>query len=353
METLVPLIPKEAERKHSLAQQYLKSARYLATANLQRDRGRDVQEVNAVRAIPLIDLDPKRIIPERYFPRDGNPEFIFLQKSLLAANPHSIRQFDSNQYLGNPFQSFFNVLSQMAATGASVESIMDALWRNSDADLIGTEHSTSDSEDDALRDFLNAALMNMGELPSLAARREAVLDCLVSVELPWQLHHDESTEVDHGSIGVYFCHNISGSRKSFRAPVVSLECTSRSIGGINGNSEKPIAFAPPIFAQEVAEMIGGVITQLYKLILRHGDQETFVISIDGPFLYISTAYVSREYVRYTETARYSEADAGKICLWVRRVQALESLWALVSYIASGNAKVNIVTAAKEIFGGPS
>ncbi|KAE8396501.1 hypothetical protein BDV23DRAFT_177497 [Aspergillus alliaceus] len=180
METLVPLIPTEAERKHSLAQQYLKSAGYLATANLQRDRGRDVQEVNAVRAIPLIDLDPKRIIPERYFPRDGNPEFIFLQTSLLAAIPNSIRQFDSNQYLGNPFQSFFNVLSQMTATGASVESIMDALWRNSDADLIGTEHSTSDSEDDidkdnadsnlisdtlnseALRDFLNAALMNMG-----------------------------------------------------------------------------------------------------------------------------------------------------------------------------------------------
>lgn len=81
MEPLLPFTPTEAERQHPLAQQYLKDAGHLATASLQPDpnaRGPPgskcgVKEVNAVRAIPLIDLDPKRIVPEQYFPGDGNP----------------------------------------------------------------------------------------------------------------------------------------------------------------------------------------------------------------------------------------------------------------------------------------
>lgn len=76
----MPFVPKDTERQQPLALEYQTNAGNLATANLQEDpnrRGRSgskwgVKEVNAVRAIPLIDLDPFRIVPEMYFPTDDN-----------------------------------------------------------------------------------------------------------------------------------------------------------------------------------------------------------------------------------------------------------------------------------------
>ena len=75
---LLPFVPADTERRHPLAQKYVENAGCLATANLSDTaRGASgsawtVKETNAVRAIPLIDLDPRRIVPDIYFPRDDH-----------------------------------------------------------------------------------------------------------------------------------------------------------------------------------------------------------------------------------------------------------------------------------------
>lgn len=96
--------------------------------------------------------------------------------------------------------------------------------------------------------------------------------------------------------------------------------------------------------------------------VKHNDQETFVTSMHGTLLYVSAAYFSPQYIKYLEATRYTDADIDDIHLWVRRsnhfdlkdvdqrVRALELLWALISYIASGKARVNMVTAAIEAAG---
>ena len=78
----------------------------------------------------------------------------------------------------------------------------------------------------------------------------------------------------------------------------------------------------------------------------------------GTLFYVSAAYFSPDYIRYIEADHFPEADLnGDHYLWVRRsihfdlklvehrVRALEVLWALVTYIASGDAKVDIVLSA--------
>jgi hypothetical protein len=144
----------------------------------------------------------------------------------------------------------------------------------------------------------------------------------------------------------------------------------RDAGGIKRGSGEPQRFIDNIFAQELAELIGSMAAQRSYLKgypkgresfikNQYSDQETFVISMHGTIFYISAAYFPPEYIQYIEANDSTGLDINKIFLWVRRsvhfdlkdvearAQALGFLWALISYIASGEAKINIVAAAIE------
>lgn len=105
-------------------------------------------------------------------------------------------------------------------------------------------------------------------------------------------------------------------------------------------------------------MIGSTIAQRAGLLfIKHSDQEAFVVSVHGTLFYISAAYFSPEYIGYIETAEPAEIAVGDNLLWIRRSihfdlkrpedrgQALKFFWALVKYIASGEARSNMVAAA--------
>ena len=81
-DSLAPFNPTDAERQQPLAQEYIKSAGHISDlqyyyhhdepSSSKKPHGRsgsewDVNEANAVRAIPLLDLPPTRIVPARSF----------------------------------------------------------------------------------------------------------------------------------------------------------------------------------------------------------------------------------------------------------------------------------------------
>ncbi|PGG96326.1 hypothetical protein AJ79_09631 [Helicocarpus griseus UAMH5409] len=159
--------------------------------------------------------------------------------------------------------------------------------------------------------------------------------------------------VNDGFLGVNYPGNTSGSDRGSEAP-----CKPRDAGDRKRSSGERETFTPEVFGQEVAELIGGVFAQHEKLLFKHDDQESFVTSMHGTVFYISAAYFSRKYFQYLETGQYSMTDCDNMYLWVRRsiqfdlrdteqrVQALELLLALITYVLSGNARVNIVTATE-------
>ncbi|PYI09187.1 hypothetical protein BO78DRAFT_405151 [Aspergillus sclerotiicarbonarius CBS 121057] len=327
MEDLVPFSPTAAERQQPLAVEYRRNAGYLATANLQDDpnrRGRSgskwgVKEVNAVRAVPLLDLEPKRIIPARYFPEDGNEDFSWLLKCIGAAKDDDLREFVASKFRGNPYQGFFKHLGELSTTNTSEESIIRSHKRKTSASSATTELSTSSNEDSdeavstvTLVDFINHTLMNMDNykelnLPNRPGRRKP---------------------------------DISGSDRKSYLSVVSLECKGRNAGGLK---------------REVAELLGAMFAQQQTpLPVKHQDQETFVLSMHGTLFYVSAAYFSPRYIAYIRDGSYSGEET---FLWVRqsihfdlkkvedRGEALRFVWGLVIYISSGSARVNIVSSA--------
>ena len=132
------------------------------------------------------------------------------------------------------------------------------------------------------------------------------------------------------------------------------KCKQCNAGGIKRPSGEPEGWNPNIFAQEVAEMIGSMKTQMERINFHLPDQESFVISLHGAIFYVSTAYFSPDYISYLKD---DESPLVLDYLWVRRSthydlkdkagrkEALIILWALVCYIAGGEAKVNIIHAA--------
>lgn len=122
-------------------------------------------------------------------------------------------------------------------------------------------------------------------------------------------------------------------------------------------SGEPEKFSPKVFGQEVAEMIGSRLAQ-EVLLVKHSDQEAFLLGMHGTLFYVSAAYFSPEYTEYIKTAQHAAADT---ILWVRRsvhfdlkcvdqrVKALELLWALICYVGSGDAKINLVSAAFDAY----
>ncbi|KAE8153116.1 hypothetical protein BDV25DRAFT_149992 [Aspergillus avenaceus] len=113
----MPFVPTSAELQHPLAQEYQNNAGDLATAGLQEDasrRGRSgskwgIEEVNAVRAVPLVHLDPTRIIPESYFPGDDNEVFYALVRHIRAATVDDLKEYDPDKFTHNPYLGFFKI----------------------------------------------------------------------------------------------------------------------------------------------------------------------------------------------------------------------------------------------------
>lgn len=106
-------------------------------------------------------------------------------------------------------------------------------------------------------------------------------------------------------------------------------------------------------------MIGAVFAQSrLNLPVKHEDQESFVFSMHGTIFYVSAAYFPADYLNYLQAG--SHPNIGDNFLWVRRsvhfdlknvedrTRALRLLWALAVYVASGRAKVNIVSSAIQV-----
>ncbi|GAD94751.1 hypothetical protein PVAR5_3380 [Paecilomyces variotii No. 5] len=179
-------------------------------------------------------------------------------------------------------------------------------------------------------------------------------------EVEKALHNPGPPQVDDGRGHIYrgkrwdYLAQLSGkhfsSDRISSLPIVNLECKSRDAGGIKRGSGEPEGFIPTVFVQETAELIGAAVFQNTKIIRRHNDQESFVIGMHGTLFYVSAAYFSAEYIRYLTGPQGAESSFDRY-LWVRRsvhydlkderdrVQAAKALWALIAYIASGEARI--------------
>ncbi|PYI01683.1 hypothetical protein BO78DRAFT_423297 [Aspergillus sclerotiicarbonarius CBS 121057] len=378
MEFSLPFIPTDAEQQQPLAQEYLNNAGNLATATLQARRANKGQsgstwgtdEVHAVRAIPIINVEPKRIVPERHFPRSDDQNFARLRQSARAADIDALKTYSGDEFQGNPFQLFFEDLAELVTTFTSEETIKNAHRRRISDSSVETDLSTSSNEGkgesvsvNAVKNFIKAILPRMGELrhlPTQGPVKPSLMCYSATARFEWKMAGVSHVAINDGFVGVNFQGNFSGSNRKTEIPVASLECKTRHAGGIRRGSGQPEHFIDEIFAREVAELIGNMAAQRSVqglLTDQHQDQQSFVISMHGALLYISAAYFSPEYIQYIEANDFTQLDVSRILLWVRRsvhfdlkdvgqrVQALELVWALLDYIASGEARLNIVSAA--------
>jgi hypothetical protein len=105
------------------------------------------EEVHAVRAIPLIDLDPKRIIPEEFFQRNNDGKlihitfylpivdivigevFAMLRKEIRVATIDHLKAFRGRDFFKNSYQNLFGFLAELCTTYTSEESIARARVR--------------------------------------------------------------------------------------------------------------------------------------------------------------------------------------------------------------------------------
>ncbi|PLN79012.1 hypothetical protein BDW42DRAFT_187030 [Aspergillus taichungensis] len=380
MHNLPPLHLTPSEPQDSLAQEYQREATLLKNLKLpQKPSGHGSSgsdwskvEVNAVRAVPLLNQNPSRIIPEHYFPNGGDQGFTELAKSICAPSIDDLKGYNEDLFERNPYCSFFVGLSELATTGTSEDTINKQFLKSTSMGSMSSELSTSSNEDSsesvaatALRNFVVTTLIGMKQHKNLAntASKRVQLRCSANeVRFTWKMGGSTYVAENDGLIGVNFPGSMSGSDRNTKAPVVNLECKQRNAGGIKRRSGEPEGWNPSIFAQEVAEMIGSMQTQMERNSFCLPDQESFVISLHGTLFYVSTAYFSPEYISYLKDG---ESPPMPDFLWVRRSThydlkdragrkgALEILWALVRYIASGEAKVNIVHAAMKALGRPS
>ncbi|KAL3264250.1 hypothetical protein ABHI18_000994 [Aspergillus niger] len=380
---LAPFTPTDAERQEPQAQQYIQTAGHIndlqvhqqtrTTTSTPSSHGTsgsnwDIKEVNAVRAIPLLNLPPRRIVPAKFFPGNDHSEFAYMRRSIQAASIDDLKAFISERYEGNPFLAFFFDLAGLITTDTSEATIARAHQRSVSGDSIHSDLSTSSDEDSresasvqALKSFTKAVMSYMGNDTYLFPRtfnRVHLKSIPNNIEFRWRMAGTTYVAVNDGSVGVNFPGSVLGSDRSSKMPVASFECKSRHAGGIKRSSGEPEKFNPTVFAQEVGEMIGSVGAQPSRpVLIKHSDQEAFVICMHGTLFYISAAYFSPEYIHYIETTEPTTIAAGENLLWIRRSihfdlkcpedrgQALKFFWALVKYIASGEARSNMVAAA--------
>ncbi|RDH38339.1 hypothetical protein BDQ94DRAFT_165492 [Aspergillus welwitschiae] len=361
-DTLAPFTQTDAERQEPRVQQYIQTAGHIndlqvhqqtrTTTSTPSSHGTsgsnwDIKEVNAVRAIPLLNLPPRRIVPAKFFPGNGHSEFAYMRRSIQAASIDDLKAFISARYEGNPFLAFFFDLAGLITTDTSEATIARAHQRSVSGDSIHSDLSTPSDEDScesasvqALKSFTKAVMSYMGNDTYLFPRtfnRVHFKSIPNNIEFRWRMAGTTYVAVNDGSVG----------------------CKSRHAGGIKRSSGEPEKFNPTVFAQEVGEMIGSVGAQRSRpVLIKHtSDQEAFVICMHGTLFYISAAYFSPEYIHYIETTEPTTIAAGENLLWIRRSihfdlkcpedrgQALKFFWALVKYIASGEARSNMVAAA--------
>ncbi|TPR02413.1 glutamate decarboxylase [Aspergillus niger] len=333
-DTLAPFTPTDAERQQPLAQEYIKSAGHISDlqyyyhhdepSSSKKRHGRsgsewDVNEANAVRAIPLLDLPPTRIVPARFFPGDDQPDFAKLRRFIQAASIDDLKAYNDDHFEGNPYDLLFEELAELVTTYTSESSINRVHRRR----ISGSSHSSdlSTSSNEGKSESLSASALRLFARRTLSNMKADKLLLIPGRKGP----------------------NI---------------CKTRDAGGVRRRSGDREKFIPTVFAQEVSEMIGSTIAQRAGLLfIKHSDQEAFVVSVHGTLFYISAAYFSPEYIGYIETAEPAEIAVGDNLLWIRRSihfdlkrpedrgQALKFFWALVKYIASGEARSNMVAAA--------
>ncbi|CAK96669.1 hypothetical protein CBS115989_2135 [Aspergillus niger] len=289
-----------------------------------------------------------------------------MRRSIQAASIDDLKTFISARYEGNPFLAFFFDLAGLITTDTSEATIARAHQRIVSGDSIHSDLSTSSDEDSresasvqALKSFTKAVMSYMGNDTYLFPRTfNRVHRIPNNIEFRWRMAGTTYVAVNDGSVGVNFPGSVSGSDRSSKMPVASFECKSRHAGGIKRSSGEPEKFNPTVFAHQVGEMIKSVGAQRSRpVLIKHSDQEAFVVCMHGTLFYISAAYFSPEYIGYIETAEPAEIAVGDNLLWIRRSihfdlklpedsgQALKFFWALVKYIASGEARSNMVAAA--------
>ncbi|KAK1141309.1 hypothetical protein N8T08_009216 [Aspergillus melleus] len=340
MANLVSFTPTQAEKQLPLVQQYIAQAKSPTNCDLREDpnrRGRSgsqwtLEEVQAVRAVPLLHSDVTRIVPELYFPEDNDDVYRSLELQLRVATIDDLKEYEPDNFDRNEYKPFFERLSELCQTETSENTMERSHRRNTSAASVSsgiTELSTSSNENSgenvssaALQLFVSITVSNMKAWKFLnvipAANRKAPRLKLGAkhVRFNFTLGGVEHDTVNDGQILVDFPGTHSHSDRGSLLSVASLECKPRNAGGLKRGSGEQEAFSPRVFAQEVAELIGAALAQHQsKLPIKHQDQEQFVIALHGTVFSISAAYFPPEYFGYLQGR---VTDRAEIFLWVRR-----------------------------------
>ncbi|KAE8389337.1 hypothetical protein BDV23DRAFT_173214 [Aspergillus alliaceus] len=296
MQSILPFTPTYTDQQIYLAQSYIR--------------------------VPILDVDPKRIVTQRIFPESEHEGLADLMTILTSEEPIS--------------KTYRRKLST-----SSIETDFPTSSGESKSERVNVS---------CLHNLIKATLFCMGDLAKLPVQGSVkpFLMCYTApVRFEWTMAGVKYVAVNDGSIGVNFPGNVSHSNRKSAKPVVSLEGKQRNTGGIKRGSGQPERF---IHASSPRSYPKG---QKSFLENRYRDQETLLISMHRTLFYISTAYFSPEYIQYMEKIysmvgyiliRSAHFDLKNV---EQRVQALELLRGLISYVASGEEKVDIVAAAIE------
>ncbi|KAI3035407.1 hypothetical protein CBS147353_131 [Aspergillus niger] len=237
-DTLAPFTPTDAERQQPLAQEYIKSAGHISDlqyyyhhdepSSSKKRHGRsgsewDVNEANAVRAIPLLDLPPTRIVPARFFPGDDQPgynsgptvsfflfapspadtlqpdslDFAKLRRFIQAASIDDLKAYNDDHFEGNPYDLLFEELAELVTTYTSESSINRVHRRRISGSSHSSDLSTSSNEGkseslsaSALRLFARRTLSNMkaDKLLLIPGRKGPNIVCITSpTRFEWRM----------------------------------------------------------------------------------------------------------------------------------------------------------------------
>ncbi|RAL14712.1 uncharacterized protein BO97DRAFT_412519 [Aspergillus homomorphus CBS 101889] len=243
--------------------------------------------------------------------------------AIQAADIEDLRRFDPRKFEGNPYQALFH-------------------------DLESSTSSDGVSNEDGKENLARFALKSFVQIQTTVTRMRNSGAARFKFKFRGATH----AAVNDWQNCVHFPRSDGWFDTKLRLSVVSLECKTRLAEGSRRNSGE--CFNPQQFAQEVADLIGAVLAQLrYPLPVKHADHETFVISQHTTILYISSAYLTADYIRYLRTGVLPGGDHN-FSLWVprsitfslnvvhERGEGLGFLWALVQYLRSGSAKVNTI-----------
>ncbi|KAB8230372.1 uncharacterized protein BDW43DRAFT_302475 [Aspergillus alliaceus] len=287
MQSILPFTPTYTDQQIYLAQSYIR--------------------------VPILDVDPKRIVTQRIFPESEHEGLADLMTILTSEEPIS--------------KTYRRKLST-----SSIETDFPTSSGESKSERVNVS---------CLHNLIKATLFCMGDLAKLPVQGSVkpFLMCYTApVRFEWTMAGVKYVAVNDGSIGVNFPGNVSLSNRKSAKPVVNLEEVAELIGSIAAQKSSPRSYPKG---------------QKSFLENRYRDQETLLISMHRTLFYISTAYFSPEYIQYMEKIysmvgyiliRSAHFDLKNV---EQRVQALELLRGLISYVASGEEKVDIVAAAIE------